>query len=95
MTTSTKLMPEQLNRPTQYGYQRSVVANWCELIPGDTVLLLGPLAGERNTGTVDAISADGTVMWLVLDNAVGRKLFQHVDGYQTLVDPVRPVLGDQ
>lgn len=95
MTTSTKLMPEQLNRPTQYGYQRSVVANWCELIPGDTVLLLGPLAEERHRGTVDAISADGTVMWLLLEHAGGRKLFHHVDGYQTLVDPVRTVHGDQ
>ncbi|MFJ5699589.1 hypothetical protein [Arthrobacter sp. NPDC093139] len=95
MTTSIKLMPEQLNRPTQYGYQRSVVANWCELIPGDTVLLLGPLAGERHRGTIDAISADGTVMWLLLENAGGRKLFHHVDGYQTLVDPVRTGRGDQ
>jgi hypothetical protein len=95
MTTSTKLMPEQVNRPTQYGYQRSIVANWCELIPGDTVLLLGPLAGERHRGTVDAISGDGTVIWLVLENAGGRKLFHHVDGYQTLVDPVTTVHGDQ
>jgi hypothetical protein len=88
MTTSTKLLPEQLNRPTQYGYRRSVVANWCELIPGDTVLLLGPVAEQSHRGTVDAILADGTVMWLLLENAGGRKLFHHVDGYQTLVDPV-------
>ncbi|SLK15481.1 hypothetical protein SAMN06272721_1255 [Arthrobacter sp. P2b] len=95
MTTSTKLMPEQVNRPTQYGYQRSVVANWCELIAGDTVLLLGPLAEERHRGTVDAISADGSVMWLLLEHAGGRKLFHHVDGYHTLVDPVRTAPGDQ
>jgi hypothetical protein len=95
MTPSTKLLPEQLNRPTQYGYQRSIVANWCELIPGDTVLLLGPLAGERHRGAVDAISADGTIMWLLLENAGGRKLFYHVDGYQTLVDPVPAVPGNQ
>jgi hypothetical protein len=95
MPPSTKLLPEQLNRPTQYGYQRSIVANWCELIPGDTVLLLGPLAGERHRGTVDAMSPDGTIMWLLLENAGGRKLFYHVDGYQTLVDPVPAVPGNQ
>jgi hypothetical protein len=95
MTASTKLNPEQLNRPTQYGYQRSVVANWCELIPGDTVLLLGPLAEERHRGTVDAISADGSVLWLLLEHAGGRKLFHHVDGHQMLVDPVRTIAGEQ
>src|SRR3954447_20591012 len=27
--------PDQLNRPARYSYRRSIVANWCELIPGD------------------------------------------------------------
>ncbi|MEZ2392184.1 hypothetical protein AB6813_22130 [bacterium RCC_150] len=95
MTTTTKPWREQLSRPTRYGYRRSVVANWCGLTPGDTVLLLGPAAEQSHKGTVDAIVGDGTMMWVVLENAGGRRLFHHADGYQTLVDPVVAVPTDQ
>lgn len=82
-----KLSPEQLNRPTVYGFRRSVVEDWGELIPNDTVVLISRATGERCKGTVDAISEDKTILWLVLENAGGRKLFHHCDGYQTLADP--------
>jgi hypothetical protein len=87
VATRTKLSREQLNRPTQYGYRRSLVDNWRELIAGDTVLLLEPGQGRQYKGTVDAISTDGTLLWLLLDDGDGRKLFHRVDGYQTLAGP--------
>lgn len=41
MAPPTELSPEQLNRPSRDVYQRSVVSNWCELITGDSLLLVG------------------------------------------------------
>jgi hypothetical protein len=62
------------------------VSNWAELAVGETVLLVS--AGtERYTGVVDDVSADGAVIWLVLDDGVGRRLFHQTDGYRTIVDP--------
>ncbi|SFU11656.1 hypothetical protein [Arthrobacter sp. ov118] len=81
------LSSQQLTRPTQYGYRRSVVTNWCELIPGDTVLLTGPDTEQRYAGTVDAVLDDGSLAWIVLANGGGRRLFFHCDGHQMLVDP--------
>lgn len=89
MNSAGKLLPEQRNRPTRYGYRRSVVADWCELIPGDSVLLLGPEGEPDYKGTVDAVLPDGTIVWLILDNGCGRRLFHHADGHQALVYPAR------
>ncbi|SFU11749.1 hypothetical protein SAMN04487915_111166 [Arthrobacter sp. ov118] len=62
------------------------VSNWSELVVGERVLLVG--AGrDRFTGAVDDVSADGTVMWLVLEDGDGRRLFHQADSYQTIVDP--------
>ncbi|MFJ5695014.1 hypothetical protein ACIP9X_14320 [Arthrobacter sp. NPDC093125] len=78
----------QTSRPTHYGYRRPVVTSWCELTPGDTIVLLGPEKGKaRITGMVDAISADGSLMWLLQDNCAGRRMFHQPDGYKTLLDP--------
>jgi hypothetical protein len=88
MTASrTALSPDQLTRPTQYGYRRSAVSNWCQLIPGDSVVLTGPGRHERYAGQVDAVSADGALVWLVLDNGGERRLFHRVDGHSVLLDP--------
>jgi hypothetical protein len=87
MATRMDLSPDQLNRPARYSYRRSIVANWCELIPGDTVLLFGPGTEQQYTGTVDAISEDGTIVWLILENGGGRRLFYNTDGCQTLLNP--------
>lgn len=82
------LTPEQITRPTHYGYRRSVVANWAELIQGDHVLLLGTGKPEvRVSGTVDDVAPDGSLLWLLDDDLGGRRLFFQCDGYQTLVDP--------
>src|SRR5215207_6491343 len=83
----TALSPDQLARPTQFGYRRSAVSNWRELIPGDSVALTGPGRQERYTGQVDAISADGALVWLLLDNGGERRLFHRVDGHSVLLDP--------
>lgn len=54
------------------------------LRPGDSVLLFRK--GQKFEGVVDAVSVDGSLIWLQLANAGGRKLFHHIDGYETLLD---------
>ncbi|BAS18339.1 hypothetical protein AHiyo8_pI66430 (plasmid) [Arthrobacter sp. Hiyo8] len=49
-------------------------ANWQELMPGDTVLLIGH-DQQRNTGTVDTASADGSFLWIMHSNGNERRLF--------------------
>jgi hypothetical protein len=73
-------------KPTRFGFRRSVVANWSDLRPGDTVVLVGS-SNERVSGTVDAVTTEGDMMWILLDNGAGRKLFHNSDTYQTLTDP--------
>lgn len=85
--SSSPLSADQLLRPTQYGYRRSVVTNWCQLIPGEAVVLTGPGSAERYEGRVDAVSDDGAILWLVLDNGCGRRLFHRTDGHTALLDP--------
>ena len=87
MVVRMDLSTDQLNRPSEYSYRRSIVANWCELIPGDPVLLFGSGVGQRYRGTVDVISEDGTTVWLILENGGGRRLFYSIDGHQTLLNP--------
>ena len=78
-----------MTRPSHYSHVRSVVESWGQLIPGDNVLLLGPKPGQRHAGTVDIISPDQSILWLVLENGGGRKLFHQSDVFQTLVAPDR------
>ncbi|MFJ4268622.1 hypothetical protein ACIPY1_18860 [Paenarthrobacter nicotinovorans] len=88
MTGSSKLSEKQLNRPTQYGYRRCAVDHWGELIPADTVLLISKAdSNQKLKGTVDAVSEDGSFLWLHLDEPRERKLFHRSDGYTTYVDP--------
>jgi hypothetical protein len=51
------------------------------------VLLFGPGTEQQYAGTVDAISEDGTIVWLMLENGGGRRLFYNTDGCQTLLNP--------
>lgn len=49
-----------------YGYRRHVVTDWRELVEGDSIVLLRPENhGDSIPGTVDAVSADGSILWLV------------------------------
>jgi hypothetical protein len=73
-------------KPTRFGFRRSAVANWSDLSPGDTVVLVGS-SNERVSGTVDAVTTEGDVMWILLANGAGRKLFHSSDTYQTLTGP--------
>ncbi|HJW00037.1 MAG TPA: hypothetical protein VJ617_13185 [Arthrobacter sp.] len=87
-TSRLYLPPDRDIRPSHHGYQRSLVANWSELSPGDTVVLLGTGKPEaRTSGEVDAVSVDGSLLWLLQDDCGGRRLFHWSDGYKTLVDP--------
>jgi len=74
------------------GYRRAVVADWRELVEGDSIVLLRT---ENNddavSGTVDAVAPDGSLIWLLLKGA-GRRMFHHVDGYKTLLED--PALSD-
>jgi hypothetical protein len=87
--TRNSLSQEKLNRPTRYGYRRTPVKHWGELIPGDNVLVTGPHPQQRYTGTVDAALEDGSVVWLILAEGAGRRLFLESDGHQITVDPNR------
>lgn len=60
--------------------------HWTELIPGDLVLLL---AGKTShTGIVDTVSADGELLWLLLSDGTGRRLFTKAEVHRTYVDPI-------
>ncbi|MBT2549673.1 hypothetical protein [Arthrobacter sp. ISL-65] len=75
-------------QPTRHGYRRSVVADWRELTPGDNIVLLSPdQGGTPFAGAVDAISADGSLIWLLQGGCEGRRIFHRHDGYKTLIDP--------
>lgn len=73
-------------KPTRFGFRRTQVGNWQELLPGDSVVLIGA-SSERVSGTVDAVSKDGDLVWIFQDNGAGRKLFHDSDNYQTFKDP--------
>lgn len=83
--------PERIPRLTHYGYRRTNVSDWKELLPGDILRLDSNMSDVVQTsGTVDAVSEDGSFLWLIQDNGAGRKLFHHVDGYTTLMNPRIP-----
>lgn len=67
--------------------QHLEVASWRDLAPGDAVILLtsNPQI-PRFAGKVDAISADGSFLWLLQNNAAGRKLFHRGEGFTTLLE---------
>ncbi|MBP1136597.1 hypothetical protein JOE31_002829 [Arthrobacter sp. PvP023] len=71
------------------GFRRQVVANWGELVEGDEVVLLpvDPIK-EPSRGTVDAIMADGSLIWLVQKGPAGRRMFHATDGYKTELESV-------
>ncbi|WP_457949900.1 hypothetical protein ACTAQI_04765 [Pseudarthrobacter sp. alpha12b] len=72
--------------PTRYGFRRTVVANWRELIAGDTVVLIARNK-DRIEGTTDAVTKNGAFLWLPQDALRARQVFYHSDGYIVLVDP--------
>lgn len=77
--------PSGLPHLPRYGQHR-VVADWRELSEGDSVVLLDlQKSGARISGTVDAVSADGALIWLVQNDSAGRRIFHQADGYKTLL----------
>jgi hypothetical protein len=69
-----------------HGYRRPVVADWRELVEGDSIVLLRlEKTDDTVSGTVDAVAPDGSLIWLLLEGA-GRRMFHHVDGYKTLLE---------
>jgi len=61
-------------------------AHWGELCPGDHVWVV--CAKSSHTGVVDAASADGEYLWLLLNGGHGRKLFTRAEVFSTYVDPM-------
>ena len=61
-------------------------AHWGELCPGDHVRLV--CAKTSHSGIVDAASADGEYLWLVLSGGFGRRLFTRAEVARTYVDPM-------
>ena len=71
-----------------HGYRRPVVADWRELIEGDSIILLSTQSSAAPvSGTVDAVAADGSLIWLVQDGSASRRMFHYVGGYKTLLEP--------
>lgn len=61
-------------------------AHWGELCPGDHVRLV--CAKTSHSGIVDAASADGEYLWLLLSDGVGRRLFTRAEVAKTYIDPM-------
>lgn len=78
-----------------HGYRHPVVADWRELVEGDDVVLIPTETSDDSiSGTVDAVTEDGTIIWL-LRKGGGRRMFHHIDGYKTLVETARSDRQDQ
>ncbi len=74
-----------------YGYRPPVVPDWRELVEGDSITLLPPNSHDDSiSGTVDAVSPDGSILWLVQKGPAGRRMFHHIDGYKTLLGTPAP-----
>jgi hypothetical protein len=61
-------------------------AHWGELCPGDHVRVV--CAGSSHSGIVDAASADGEYLWLILSGGFGRRLFTRAEVARTYVNPM-------
>lgn len=61
-------------------------AHWGELCPGDHVWVV--CAKSSHSGIVDAASADGEYLWLLLNGGHGRRLFTRAEVTRTYVDPM-------
>jgi hypothetical protein len=59
-------------------------AHWGELCPGDHVWVV--CAKSSHSGIVDAASADGEYLWLLLSDGHGRRLFTRAEVARTYVD---------
>lgn len=74
-----------------FGYRSPVVPDWRELVEGDSISLVHPDSHDDSiSGIVDAVSADGSILWLVQKGPAGRRMFHHIDGYKTLLDTPAP-----
>lgn len=74
-----------LPRQTFQGYRRPVVADWRELVEGDSIVLIRPEQDSAPVeGTVDAVTRDGELIWVLTKG--GRRMYHRIDGYKTLLD---------
>jgi hypothetical protein len=81
-----------LPNSTNSGRTRSLVLDWTQLTIGDRVVIVDPRR-QRYPGTVDELSYDGSMLWLVQDHGAGRRLFLNSDVHLMLLDPSKPELG--
>lgn len=64
----------------------SFVADWTTLRPGDLVHLHQG-AQRVAAGRIDAITYDGTVLWLQESDGNGRRMYVKHDGFQVRITP--------
>jgi hypothetical protein len=70
--------PHSANPLTQ-SLTREPVPNWSKLSRADEVEIHGH--GQAMTsGRIDMLAADGSVLWLLQNEGMGRTLFLHSDG---------------
>ena len=55
------------------------IRDWTVLAPGDSVLIVDNDAPNL-AGRVDAVTEDGSILWLHLKEGAGRRLFTRTDG---------------
>jgi hypothetical protein len=72
----------QTRQPTSLGpVDRHLgLSEWTSLVEGETVQVMTDSARELGIGVVDAIMADGTAVWLRMNDGSGRKMFLTADG---------------
>lgn len=51
-----------------------LVVDWTRLVSGDTVVLV-EASNQWASGVVDALTPNGEILWLSLDQGFGRRLF--------------------
>lgn len=71
--------PEEKSRympPSDADY----IGNWTSLARGEKVVIADNTAELR--GQVDAVTEDGLILWLHLEDGAGRRLLTRTDGVQ-------------
>jgi hypothetical protein len=65
------------------------VRDWTTLTPGEEVYIVED-DGLESCGRVDAVTGDGSILWLYMNDGAGRRLFMRSDGGLVWLVPANP-----
>jgi hypothetical protein len=91
--TGTAMARRTAPHPTATHTCTKVVADWTALIPGDFVTVLESYT-VPHSGWIDAVTEDGTIIWLVLAFGRGRRMFFRRDGDVITVEVPEAAAGE-